>query len=252
MLMTELNGQTLTKWNIDRRIAAFLIDYVAICCMVVGICFLFGFPDDSNPSKIRTIFSFGMLVGIFLYLVKDSIKGMSLGKWAMGIMVRNKSDFHSTPSFIRLIIRNLFVLIWPVEFIVMVANKSKRRLGDLAAGTVVLNNPGKAQRPTRVLVPVAVYIIIIAFAFLCGMNAMKKTDAYIFAIHAIETNREIIRETGGITGYGIPWFADISYTDTHGEAQFHIRVHGKTKNLGVNVYLKKEPDKQWELKEIEK
>src|SRR5258708_3059395 len=105
-----------------RRIAAFIIDHFALTFLMVAVIFLAlgpGYLDDNNGGKMALTMSAVMVPGFILYFAKDSINGISLGKWVMGIMVRDENDPQEIPSVGRLFIRNLFILIWPVEFIVL-------------------------------------------------------------------------------------------------------------------------------------
>src|SRR5688500_12026841 len=110
---------------------------------MVSIIFLALGPNymDGNTIGRMTSTMFAvMLPGFLLYFAKDSIQGISIGKWIMGIMVRDQMNPNEIPSFGRLLIRNLFIIIWPVEFIVLAANPDKKRLGDTVVKTIVVKN----------------------------------------------------------------------------------------------------------------
>lgn len=253
--MTELNEQTLTKSSRKRRLAAFFIDHCVMTFLMVAAVFIAlgpNFMDENNSNKMLTIMLLVMIPGFFLYFAKDSVKGISVGRWIMGIMIRNDVDFNSIPSFGKLLIRNLFIIIWPVEFIVLASSEEKKRLGDKITKTVVLKNPNKPKKLPRILSLVGLGIVFFVFVFLFAGIAMKNSDAYKVAIQNIEMNKEIINETGGITGYGMMPTGGVSVTNGKGQAQLQIKVLGKTKDINVSVYLEKEPDGQWKLIEMNK
>ncbi len=208
--------------------------------------------DENNPSKMMTKMLFVMIPGFILYFAKDSLKGISAGKWIMGIMVRDENNQNEIPSFGRLLLRNLFITIWPVEFIALATNDQKKRLGDKVAKTIVVKNPNKPTKFPRILALIGVGVAFFVFVFLFAGSAMKNSDAYKVATKEIEQNKEIIAETGGIKGYGMMPTGNISIANGQGKAQLEIKVLGNTKDLNVSVYLEKEPNGQWKLIEMEK
>jgi uncharacterized RDD family membrane protein YckC len=139
--MTEQTTElTFLKSSRKRRIAAFIIDHFVMTFLMVSIVFILlgpNFMDENNPSKMMKTMLFVMIPGFILYFAKDILKGISVGKWIMGIMVRDENDQNEIPSFGRLFLRNLFIIIWPIEFIVLATNEQKKRLGDKVAKTVV-------------------------------------------------------------------------------------------------------------------
>ena len=174
-----------------RRIAAFMIDHFVMSFLMVSIVFLAlgpNFMDENNMSKMTTTMLAVMLPGFLLYFAKDSIKGISVGKWIMGIMVRDENDQNEIPSFGRLFLRNLFIIIWPVEFIVLATNDQKKRLGDKVAKTVVVKNPNKTTKLPRILALIGVGITFFVFVFLFAGSAMKNSDAYKVATKEISSS----------------------------------------------------------------
>ncbi len=193
-----------------------------------------------------------MLPGFLLYFCKDSIHGISPGKWIMGIMVREEGAPDQIPSFGRLLLRNLFTIIWPVELLILAINQKKKRLGDQVAKTIVLQNPNKPARLRRILVLAGIGISFFAFTILFAGFTMKSSDAYKVAVDEIKSNKEIQAETGGIKGFGMMPTGNINISNGQGKAQLEIKVLGIEKDLNISVYLEKEPDGKWKLINIEK
>ncbi len=238
-----------------RRIAAFVIDHFTMTFLIVAIVFLAlgtDFMDENNFSNLTTKLLPTMLIGFILYFSKDAIKGISPGKWIMGIMVRDEDNPSQVPSFGRLFVRNLFMIIWPVEFIVLAASQEKKRLGDNIAKTIVVKNPNKPTKLPRILALAGVGLTFFVFIFLFAGAAMKNSDAYKVAITEIEQNEDIISETGGIKGYGMMPTGNVSISNGNGQAQLEIKVLGNEKDVNVGVYLTKEPNGEWELIELNK
>ena len=65
----------------------------------------------------------------------------------MGIMVRDENNQNEIPSIGRLFLRNLFIIIWPVEDIVLATSDQKKRPGDNVAKTVVVKIQINHQNP---------------------------------------------------------------------------------------------------------
>ncbi|AYB35389.1 RDD family protein [Chryseolinea soli] len=247
--------QVLTVSSRKRRIAAFLIDHFVITFLMVALIFLIlgpGFMDNDNFSKFMTTLWLVGVPGFLLYFAKDSIRGISAGRWIMGIMVRDADNPQEVPSPGRLAIRNLFLILWPVEFIALAVSPEKKRLGDKSMKTVVVKNPNKAAKLPRVLALVGVGLAFFVFSFLFAGNALKNSDAYKIAVKEIEHNEEILEETGGIKGYGMMPKGNISIVNGRGEAQLEINVTGNKKDITVNVFLTKEPHEEWKLVEFSK
>ena len=253
--MTEQIEQTLTKGSRKRRIAAFLIDLIVFTFLMVSIVFLIlgpNFIDENNFDKMSTIMTIVMIPGFILYFAKESIKGISFGKWIMGIMVRNETNENSIPTFWKLFIRNLFLMIWPIEFIVSVFDKNKKRIGDKVTNTVVLKNPKKAMKTYRIITLVAFGLVFYGFTTLFSEATFKSSEAYKAAIVSIESNNEIIMQTGGIKSYGPFPKGKISITNDYGHAEISISINGKEKDAKVTVILEKKPNESWKVTEIKK
>ncbi|MFT6967040.1 MAG: putative RDD family membrane protein YckC [Marivirga sp.] len=255
----QLMNENLEKQYIltsrKRRIVAFLIDHFTFTFLIVGIVFLSlgtDFMDENNFNNLTAKMLPTMIIGLVLYFVKDSVKGISPGKWIMGIMVRDENNPTEVPSFGRLLIRNLFLIIWPIEFIVLASSQDKKRLGDKTAKAIVVKDPNKPTKLPRILALVGVGITFFTFTFLFAGSAMKNSDAYKVAITEIEQNEEIISETGGITGYGMMPTGNVNISNGNGQAQLEIKVLGNEKDLNVGVYLTKEPNGEWKLIELNK
>lgn len=233
-----------------RRIAAFLIDYFVILIIIVSIFFLaFGknIMDENSMGKMPIALLAVIISGFLLFFLKDSIKGISVGKWIMGIMVRDAKNPNIVPSIGRLFIRNLFILIWPVEFIILASSQENKRYGDKIANTIVVQNPNKTSRLSRILALAGIVIVFYIFTYLLTGSVIKNSDAYKVAVQEIEKNQEILDETGGIKGYGMIPSGSLNISNGMGQAQLKIDVLGNEKDMNISVYLTKEPNSDWQL-----
>ena len=251
--MNQINEANLVLASRTRRIIAFLIDHVVMTFLMVAIVFLAlgpGFMEDDDPGKFFSTMLAAGIPAFFLYFAKDSIKGISVGRWILGIMVRDANNQHDVPSFRRLLVRNLFLMLWPIEFIVLALSNEKKRLGDKTAKTLVVNNPGNPGKLPRIITLMAVGITFFVFAYLFAGTAMKNSQAYKIAIKEIEQNPEIATESGGIKGYGLMPTGNIGISNGVGHASLEIKVLGNEKDLDIHVYLTKEPGGEWEAEDF--
>ncbi len=250
--MIENSETPYTLASRKRRIVAFLIDHSVITFLIIAIVFLALGPNfmDADMDKMTTTMFAVMLPGFLLYFAKDSVNGISLGRWMLGIMVRDANNPNEAPPLGRLFIRNLWLIIWPVEFIVLALSEDKKRIGDKTANSIVVKNPNKPRKLPLILALAGIGIIYFAFLFLSIISIMKNSAAYKVAISEIEKNEAIISETGGIKGYGMMPSGSVNVTNGNGQAQLEITVLGNEKDVTVSVYLTKEPNEEWELVEM--
>ncbi|MFK8008399.1 MAG: RDD family protein [Saprospiraceae bacterium] len=229
------------------RIAAFFLDHF-IASFCIAMVFLFFIEIEKGGELDES--DFNLFIGIIFtmiicYFGKDFYKGISLGKWMFGLMVRDERNPAKVPSFLRLFLRNLLIVIWPIELILLFTNDGKR-LGDKVAKTIVIENSNGARRGARLLTIGLIFLLLLTGLFF----SMKNSEAYETAIREIEKNEEVLLESGRINGYGYFPIGGINVSNGIGNADFEIKVYGDKKNLGVSVRLKKERGGEWELVEL--
>lgn len=121
-LFCRNKGNGNNKW---KRMLAFFID-----TMIAGCIF--------SSFVLPVLFEYYhllLIAFVLIYLLKDIMKGQSIGKRIAKIKVVNQSG--DTPKFSSLIIRNITLVIWPVEAILVLFGKP--RLGDRLAKTMVVD-----------------------------------------------------------------------------------------------------------------
>jgi RDD family. len=133
--------------NLNKRIIAFAIDAIVLWIgqlAIYGLYFGVGFmisvfnKTEFNPSLIGA--DIIMTISLCLFIFKDSVKGSSIGRKAVGIAVRDKDDLNKTPNFLRLAVRNLPLIILPIEFVILILSDEKmKRMGDALSNTEVID-----------------------------------------------------------------------------------------------------------------
>ena len=156
--------------NVFRRSLAYFIDqwYISMLAGIIlaPIMAIFGVQRFSGGLQTASIsFTNPIVLGLYLgvtgvSLLKDFKNGISPGKWALGIMVRSDKDNEKTPSIGEVIIRNLFLIIYFIEFWVAIFAPRRKRIGDMVAKTVVLKNPNRPGRAKRFFVTLGVMVLL--------------------------------------------------------------------------------------------
>lgn len=133
--------------GVFRRAVAVIIDGIILFIVFYGVAFATGttsaasFSMTGAPALISFVIAFGYFIGM------EATKGATVGKMAMGLKVVKQDG--SAMDWQASIIRNLLRIIdgfafYLVGAIVVWVTKSKQRLGDLAAHTVVVSSKGGA------------------------------------------------------------------------------------------------------------
>lgn len=141
------------------RSAAFLIDYILILVIILGINALVEISEKIGTEVFSSHFAaimyvvLGTLLWVYFVVCEQVFDGGSVGKRALGIRVIKENGFpiDMVDSLTRNFLR--FVDLLPgtclVGFVVMMLNNKAKRLGDYAAGTVVVRvrsvQPDKMQ-----------------------------------------------------------------------------------------------------------
>jgi uncharacterized RDD family membrane protein YckC len=205
--------------------------------------------DMADPGRMMGTMLPVMLVIFAVYFMKDSFRGMSPGRFILGIAVRDHSKPDVTPSIGRLVLRNLLIVIWPVEFLVLAFSKHKRRLGDRVAKTIVVR---REDIPVgKRFLTFVVLILVFGLVFVGSIGAIvKNSSAYEQAIVNIEASPDVNVKVGKIEGYGFLPTGSVQVQNQYGYAQIKIKVHGDKGSIVAIVSMQKEPNTDWQLKEL--
>ena len=115
-----------------KRLIAFLIDLLLIAIIVN----MFFFATQTVKSQLLVQFLSAMMVTMLL--CKDCINGKSAGKRIMKIEIANEKEGEKV-SAVSCVVRNIFVVLWIIEILVLFISKEKR-IGDYVAKTEVVSN----------------------------------------------------------------------------------------------------------------
>jgi len=145
-----------------KRFFAYIIDFVIMCCYIRGMSEILFDGFDIHGNGTGGIFIFAVMVPVLFYhfLMELLNGGQSLGKKAMGIKVVSieGGEPHIGQYMLRAVFRTFewvcmfmlmsgsaegFLIYWFISglttVLIIAINKNSQRLGDMSAGTTVVN-----------------------------------------------------------------------------------------------------------------
>jgi uncharacterized RDD family membrane protein YckC len=131
----------MDKITFQHRLKSMTIDFCIICITGVPLIILIFILKLEN-SPLYQISAISLLFSIFL--CKDLIGGGSLGNRIAKLKVVSSNKSFVTP--LKLILRNIFVFIWPVEILMCFINPEKK-FGDIVFGTKVVQYDNRNTNP---------------------------------------------------------------------------------------------------------
>ncbi len=123
---------------------------ILVMLLIMPFSIYFSINNESTlhgnygSGKHSIFFSIYNFIVLSIYINKDIINGRSIGKRITGYQI---VDFNNkiAPSALRCLLRNLTIIIWPIEVVFIVLNTS-RRLGDYIAGTELINTDSNSSK----------------------------------------------------------------------------------------------------------
>jgi uncharacterized RDD family membrane protein YckC len=132
--------------TLRRREWAFLVDILPGLIFLLIYANFVGFFNVIGSRRITTegtfFISFVALIGLYI-VVKDCFFGISIGKRVSGCRVVDYETGKPIGLF-QSLLRNILLLIpfaWILEFVVILLQKDRRRIGDWIANTIVVKGP---------------------------------------------------------------------------------------------------------------
>ena len=224
-----------------QRLFALIIDYLLIVTLLkLTELLTLGAEWDLRPVSrawfgVSPLWAAGLVVVI---LAKDAVDGTSLGKWFTGIAVRRAEEPESVPALASLLLRNVPLLLLPVEGVLVFTDRHCRRLGDRWAGTVVvaLAQPSPALR--RWLVVAILFMGVLLASFLLTPWNMRRSAAYQEGYRLAAGHPGVAVAVGLPTAVGTsPDFA-LSLTPEGGTARLVFETEGPLGEGETEVVLK--------------
>jgi len=211
-----------------KRLVAFIIDYSVIMLFLMSLNPLF-LPQewDRLPFKAVIVALVPLyLLGIVSFFCKDILFGTSIGKAFLGLRVSNIDEEFSLPDTKRLIVRNLYLLVFPVELYFLMTNKYCQRLGDRKVGTIVVERkrpPAVRAVTTRVLGLLLILSSVWLLYVIITPIGIKKSVGYNLSMNAIQSDSKVFEKIGRIQS--VAYWPEVSYRE--GQIIYKISVQGE-------------------------
>ena len=180
------------------RLFALLIDYLMVV-IVLNLMnqLLLGEHWDLRPLEDRGGgWTYWIVTGAALFLTKDVWFQRSPGKWFTGIAIGQAENPLLPPSRTMLALRNVPLLLLPVEAVLVFVDPYSRRLGDRWMGTVVIEPLRPAHMGRRMLVFTSLLMGVLLLAFLVAPWNMRRTSAYQEAVLQVMADPQVHRRVG--------------------------------------------------------
>jgi len=186
---------------------------------------------------------------IVLLLVKDSLGGRSPGKWLLGIRVTRRDDPTVPAGPLQCILRNALLVLLPVEAVLVFTDRYMRRLGDYAAGTVVVV-PARLMAPgRRMLMGAGGFFALVLAGFLLTTWNARRSAAYDAAFQAARTDPHLREAVGGTPE--LSWSLALRVLAAEGRAQVGFDAEGDKGSAEAVVHLRLAPSGgRWEVERV--
>ena len=236
------------------RLFALIVDYLLIITLLKLIDQLaLGEHWDLQPVvEDAPLFSPWWVVGLALLVIcKDVFRGRSVGKWLAGIAVAAPPELARAPGLKRSILRNLTLLLLPVDALFLFMDAHGRRLGDRLAGTIVVI-PAHVPHLMRRLTAMAILFLAVMLAsFLAAPWNMKRSAAYQTAYRQAAEHPRVIQAVGEPARPGSSPKFRLTLEARGGAAQLTFEVEGARGMREVEVMLKMENSpRRWALESL--
>lgn len=142
---------SLQKADLGKRFLAFIVDWLMIMlmsvpstvCFGIALSYLDRYFSDGQEYAFLILGAFFYLIPLVYSLTKDGLgKGQSIGKRCLGLKVvkcATGGPCTEGASALRNFVSSILPFGCLIEPIMVLANKDGRKVGDYAAGTMVVN-----------------------------------------------------------------------------------------------------------------
>ena len=189
---TQVNQERIQVSSKGKRLFAVLIDF--IFALLLANTFVNVFREEHWDIVSQTSGFYGLLPfygGIVLVLFFKDIFGRSLGKILLGMTIKKIDDMEQQPTLAVLIKRNLMLLLFPVEGVVILRDSYARRLADKWWGTVVIDDRNALRGTLRILLGNIILFGFFSIAIISQRSGIEKTAIFQTAEQAIRSHEKL-------------------------------------------------------------
>ena len=189
---TEVNQNRIQVSSKGKRLFALLIDFIFALLLANTIVHVF--REEHWDIVTQTNGFFGLLPyygGIALVLLFKDIFGRSLGKILLGMTIRKIDDMEQQPTLAVLFKRNMMMLLFPVEGVVILRDSYARRLADKWWGTVVIDDRNALRGTLRILLGNIILFGFFSIAIISQRSGIEKTSVFQTEEQAIRSHEKL-------------------------------------------------------------
>lgn len=194
------------KISLFERLLSIFLDHIFVSI----IAFLFFIPmmisivgdafhvthEPSNIEILRNPEIFMGLLGFSVYFSKDCLNGRSIAKRILKFQVIDIQT-GKVASPLRCLLRDLTIIIWPVELIIILINPA-RRIGDILAGTKIvsyfpspLGSKGNLAQIALAIVLAYFYVLILFVPFYFLDNGISNKVQFITSSYDTKVSKRV-------------------------------------------------------------
>ncbi|MGK0290198.1 MAG: putative RDD family membrane protein YckC [bacterium] len=224
-----------------KRYFALLLDYTIIMIFLQGLGPIFAVQnwDLLSTNEMLTSLIPLYIIGIGIFIAKDIFSGRSIGKRLLNLHVSLLDPPKFTiPATFKLLTRNLFLIILPVEGIMMLIDKYCRRLGDKYTDTLVVEEiltPNVRRLSTKVIGIILIVATLWIISIATVPIKIKKSLAYQVALTAVQEDSEIRKITGKIVEFSY-W---PGMRQKNNDTFITVKVFGEKKVIDAEIIVKR-------------
>lgn len=182
------------------RLFALLFDYATIVGSVkLAEQILLGEHWDLRPLAVVAgwrIFATPWQGAMLALLLLRDLPGASIGKWLTGIAVRRAADPARAAGIAARVVRNLSLVLLPVDAWLVFSDRFGRRLGDRWAGTIVVQNPKPQDLFQRAMGLGALFLGFVLAALLITSWNLHRSAAFQTAYAAALVDAALKQQVG--------------------------------------------------------
>lgn len=186
--------------------------------------------------------TWGWLLGVYvLAVLRDSPGGRSLGKWITGLALRRVDDLTRRPGLPALLLRNVPLVLLPVEGALVLLDRRCRRLGDRLAGTVAVQHPRPWPVPRRLLAITILFMLLLLVSQLIIPWNLHRTAAYRTAADYARQHPAVIAAVGDAPAFGFQAELQLPVAPRQETAIVTLTAGGSRGERQVAVELRLDP-----------
>ncbi len=253
--MTEANlsAQPTLLAPLHLRLFALVVDYLFIVVLLeLGDQLTYGQGWDlrlvaqgtATPGMTAQGTGFagspwGWLLGVYaLAILRDGLGGRSLGKWITGLTLRRMDDLSRKPGLAALLLRNVPLLLLPVEGALVLLDRQCRRLGDRLAGTVAVQHPRPWPVPRRLLATTILFMLLLLISQLIIPWNLHRTAAFQTATVYARQHPAVLAAVGEAPSFGFQAELQLPVAPKQATATVTLTATGAQGEREVTVELR--------------